>query len=101
MTTLENALARPEFESVDLRIDPDETHRYIEQAVKGLSTADADDVVKYRTTDGMLVAIVGARPAGSETANATLAYRTEPAVESATRKAAKIRDALEAHVVEE
>ena len=98
--TLENALARPEFESVDLGIDPDETHRYIEQAVKGLSTADAGEVVKYRTTDGMLVAIVGARSTDGDGPDATLVYRTAPAVETATRKATKVLDALQPHGVE-
>lgn len=97
--TLDNARERPEFESVDLDIDAEAAHEYIEDAMKGLSTSETDEGVKYRTIDGTLVAIVGPRHTGSGNVKAILAYRTEPALEAATRKAAKIRDALQSHAI--
>lgn len=96
---MEEALERPEFESVDLDIDTDETRRYIEEAMKGLAASETKDGVKYRTTDGMLVAVVGRRPTGSGNVKSKLAYRTAPASESATRKASKIHDALRSHAI--
>jgi hypothetical protein len=97
MTPLEEPLERPEFESLDLDIDTEEANRSIEEAIKGLSTSETDEGVKYRTTDGMLVAIVGPRETGGGDPKARLAYRTAPASEAATRKASKIRDALRPH----
>lgn len=99
MTPLEEALDRPEFESIDLDIDTEAAHRYIEEAIKGLSTSETEEGVKYRTTAGMLVAIVRSRHTGSGDVKAKLAYRTEPALESATRKASKIQDALQPHAI--
>lgn len=99
MTPLEETLERPEFELLDLDVDTDEADQYIEEAIKGLSASKAGEGVKYRTTGGMLVAIVGPRHTGSGDVKAKLAYRTAPASESATRKASKIRDALEPHAI--
>ena len=100
MTPPEEAVERPEFESIDLDVDADEAHRYIEDAIKGLSPSETDVGVKYRTRDGMLVAIVGPRPTGSGDVKATLAYRTAPASESATRKASKVLEALRPHAID-
>lgn len=100
MTPVEEALERPEFESLDLAVDAEEADRSIEDAIKGLSTAETDEGVKYRTRDGMLVAIVHPRTTGSDDVNATLACRTEPASVSATRKAVKIREALQPHAID-
>lgn len=95
MSPVDEALARPEFELVDLTVDVDEAHRTIEETVKGLSTAETEAGVKYRTRDGMLVAIVGSRPSDDGEGTARLAYRAAPASEPATRKASKILEALE------
>lgn len=100
MTSLGEEPVRPEFESVDLAIEVDEIHRHIEEAIKGLSTSETEEGVRYRTTDGMLVAIVGSRGTEPGDVKATLVYRTEPALESATRKASKILDALKPHTVD-
>lgn len=99
MTPLEETLSRPEFDTVDLDVDAEEVDRTIADTIKGLATAEADHGTKYRTSDGMLVAVVGPRPSGSGDTEATLAYRTEPASEPATRKATKIFEALEAHAI--
>jgi hypothetical protein len=100
MTPLDDTRERPEFESLALGIDAEEAHEHIEDAIKGLSTADTEEGVKYRTMDGMLVAIVGPQQTDSANGQTTVAYRTEPASESATRKAAKIRDALHSHAID-
>jgi hypothetical protein len=100
MTPPEHASERPEFESIDLDVDADEAHRYIEEAIKGLPTSESEEGVRYRTRGGMLVAIVAPRSTDSGDANATLAYRTEPASEPATRKASTILDALRPHAID-
>ena len=99
MAQSEEASNRPEFESVDLDVDAAETHRYIEETIKGLATSDTDEGVKYRTRGGMLVAIVEAPPEEGGEVQSKLAYRTKPASESATRKASKIVEALGTHTV--
>lgn len=101
MTPLDELLERPEFDSVDLDVDIETARRQIEDAIKGLSASETEGRVKYRTTDGMLVAIVGSPEADSGEVKAKLAYRTAPAFEPATRKAAKISEALHPHVVEQ
>lgn len=95
MTPLEQASERPEFRSIELGIDAGETDDHIEATIKGLATSETRDGVLYRTRDGMLVAIV--RPREGE---ATLAYRTGPPSESATRKASKLLEALRPYAVE-
>lgn len=94
MTTLQDALERPEFETVDLDITAEEVHRHIDEAITGLSTSEDSDGMKVRTTDGMLVAVIAHRYTGSGDVKSTLAYRTEPASEFATRKAKKLVEAL-------
>jgi hypothetical protein len=101
MTSLEDALERPAFESLDLDVDAEAARRYVEAAISGLATSETDEGVRYRTTDGRLVAIVAPRPTGSDEVKAKLAYRTEPASEAATRKGAKIREALQPYVIEQ
>lgn len=100
MAPLDDAMARPEFESVHLDIDADETHRHIADAIKGLAASETDEGVNYRTLDGMLVAVVGDRNT-DDGERATLAFRTAPASVAATRKATRILEALEGYVVEE
>ena len=96
MTPLEQALERPEFGSIELGIGAEETDDHIEETIKGLATSEAEEGVLYRTRDGMLVAIVSPSDDG-----ATLAYRTAPPSESATRKASKLLEALRPYAVEE
>ncbi|WP_254533781.1 hypothetical protein [Natrinema gelatinilyticum] len=100
MIQLEEALARPEFESIDLDIAVADAHDHITDAVHGLTTSDSEEGTKYRTTNGMLVAIVGTSSANRDGERATIAYRTAPPSEPATRKAAKIADALKSYAVD-
>lgn len=97
MTALEELLARPEFETVELAIDVDEAHRHVTETMRGLTTSETEAGKKYRTTDGMLLAVVGP---GVEEGSATLLYRTAPASDLATRKASKIFEALEPHALD-
>ncbi|WP_254526092.1 hypothetical protein [Natrinema caseinilyticum] len=100
MIQLEDALARPEFESLDLDIAVADVHDRITDAVRGLTTSDSEEGTKYRTTDGMLVAVVGTSSATEDGERATVAYRTAPPSEPATRKASKIATALESDAVD-
>jgi hypothetical protein len=98
MTPPANDLARPSFTSVDLAIGLETACDRIEETVAGLAASETDGVVNYRTTDGTLVAVVGPP---SERGDAALAYRTAPAALPATRRASRLRDALDAHVVDD
>ena len=95
----EETLERPEFESIDLDVPVDEARRAIGEAMAGLHDAETDEGIRYRTSDGMLVAVLAARHSGSGDMKATLAYRTEPASENATRKAGKVFEALQPHEI--
>jgi len=100
MTAVEDALSRPEFETADLDVGVAEADRTIEEAMKGLATSEADHGRNYRTTDGMLVAVLAPRPSGSGDVKATLAYRTAPAADAATRKARRLAEALADHTID-
>jgi len=99
MTALTEASSRPEFETVDLDVAVEDARRTIQDTVRGLSETETDEGLTYRTRDGMLVAILGPRPSGSGDVKASLAYRTEPATDGATRKARKLREALASHSI--
>ena len=94
MPSVQDALDRPEFETVDLDVTPEEAQRRVDAAIAGLATAEDADGMKVRTTDGMLVAVIGHRHSGSGDVKSRLAYRTEPASVPATRKAKKLAEAL-------
>jgi len=94
MSTLTDELERPEFETVNLDITAEEAHRHIDDTVAGLSPSEDSDQMKIRTTGGMLVAIIAARDSERGGVKSTLAYRTEPASDPATRKAKKLAEAL-------
>jgi hypothetical protein len=95
MSSSHGELARPEFESVELTVGAGAARSHVEDAVKGLAASEADGVVNYRTVEGSLVAVVG----GSDhREGATLAYRTAPEAMPATRKASRLREALDPYV---
>jgi hypothetical protein len=100
MARVEDVPTRPEFEVVDLDIDAEATDSRIAETVQGLATSETDDGTKYRTMDGTLIAVVAPRPSGSGETKAQFAYRTDPASSTATRKAAKLMDALEPHAID-
>jgi hypothetical protein len=98
MTISERELTRPEFESVDLAVELGEARDRIDDAMAGLAASEVETeaVVNYRTLDGTLVAVVGT-PGARE--GSTLAYRTAPASDPATRKASRLREAIDPHLV--
>lgn len=98
MSSSTQKLSRPGFETVELEIDVDETRDLVEAAVKGLDIADTGEGLTVRTLDGALVAVLGRRQSGSGDEVTALAYRTEPAVQLATRKAAMIHNSVESYV---
>jgi hypothetical protein len=100
MSSTNDQLDRPEFATVDLDIDVEEAQRHIGEAMKGLTAAESPEGTRYRTNDGMLVAVLGKRGSGSGQMKARLAYRTAPPSEPATRKAGKIHDALREHAID-
>lgn len=97
MSQLEDVKIRPEFESVDLTIDVKSADRHINEVIQGLHASKTREGNMYRTMDGTIVAIVGSSRGSGDDAPATLAYRTEPSVAQATRKAKKILTALESY----
>lgn len=91
----ESVGARPAFETEQLDVDVERATELVCDTLEGLTATDTDEGITFRTTDGMLVAVLaGGRAEG---AAAELHYRTEPASESATLKARRIRRALEPH----
>ena len=100
MSHLEELRTRPEFESIELDVGVEEAQRLVSEAMRGLTTAETEEGTRYRTTDGMLVAIVGPGVEADGEDTASLACRTVPASDHATRKAAKILDALEPYLVD-
>lgn len=99
MSQLEELQARPEFETVDLDIDVDEAHRHVTEAMRGLNASESEEGTKFRTSDGMLVAIVGSDSRERGDDKTRLVYRTAPPSEPATRKARKVLEALEPYTV--
>jgi hypothetical protein len=90
-TTVEAQAERPEFEAVELTLALPEATAQVHETVEGLYATDTDEGIRFRSFDGMLVAVL------DETDGTVLLYyRTEPATESATRKARKLRAALTA-----
>lgn len=88
-TVVESQSERPEFAAATLTLDLADATDRIHETVEGLYATETDEGVRFRSFDGMLVAVL------DETdGSVVLHYRTKPATESATRKARKLRDAL-------
>ncbi|WP_458209770.1 hypothetical protein [Haladaptatus sp. NG-SE-30] len=88
---------RPEFETVQLAIEPNEAHELVQQTLKGLRASDTESGILLRTSHGMLVAILDEHSTPSEEQQTELAYRVAPLSESATRKGKKVFEILESH----
>jgi hypothetical protein len=99
MTTLETLQERPEFETVALSIETDEVRDRVHGTLKGLNATETTDGIKFRTTGGMLIAVVGDRSGTDDEAESELAYRAAPAAQTATRKGRKVFEALEPYTV--
>lgn len=79
----------PEFALEALDLDLEGATDRLHEALEGLTTTPTDDGVTVRTTDGSLIAVLIERADGVD-----LRYRTEPAHETATLRARKLRRAL-------
>lgn len=95
----ESPADRPEFSTVELTIDPDAAAAVIDSTLAGLPSTATVEGRRFRTTDGMLVAVLthGEQPSGP--VESRLSYRTAPAAELATRKARRLRLALRPYEV--
>lgn len=82
---------RPEFTTEHLAIDAERATEFVCDELKGLTATDTDEGVKFRTTDGMLVAILAD---SREAETVEFHYRTAPASETATLKAKRVWRAL-------
>jgi hypothetical protein len=104
--TTDRAFTDPEFATLALTVDDDESLEAIHDAVKGLHATATSVGTKVRTTNGALVAVVHTADATSDEAadetdaESVLHYRTEPAAALATRKARTLRRRLERHEAE-
>lgn len=83
----------PEFERLLLSISVEETLETIHDTITGLHAASTESGATIRTTDGRLVAIV--QEGDSDTAETRFHYRVAPRSESMTRKAGKLKGALD------
>jgi hypothetical protein len=87
---------RPEFDTVQLTIEPNEAQELIEQSLKGLGSSVTEDGILLRSSDGMLVAILRDNSPSDEY-RTELAYRVAPPSELATRRGKKIFESLESY----
>lgn len=90
---------RDEFTTVELAIDLDGAEKAVRSAINGLATSSTEEGLKFRTTDGMLVAVLGDGESARESVRSSLVYRTAPASIPATLKANRIRRVLQPYQV--
>jgi len=82
----------PEFTTVGLRLDVETAEEMICETLTGVTATETDEGIKFRTTDGMLIAILTGTH--YEEPAVEIHYRTAPASETATLKASRLRRAL-------
>lgn len=87
-TPVPKVVERPAFTTEQLTVDVERATEVVCDTLKGLTATDTGEGITFRTTDGMLVAVLS----GGQTAE--LHYRTAPASESATLKARRAWRAL-------
>jgi hypothetical protein len=88
---------RPEFDTVQLTIEPKKAQELIEQSLKGLRSSITEDGILLRSSAGMLVAILRDNLPSDEQYRTELAYRVAPPSELATRRGKKVFETLESH----
>jgi hypothetical protein len=88
---------RPEFDTVQLTIEPEEAQEIVQQTLKGLRSSVTEDGILLRSQDGMLVAILRDTSPSDEQQRTELAYRVAPPSELATRKGKKVFTSLTSH----
>lgn len=83
----------PAFTTERLSLDVDSATDVILRTLKGVSATETDEGIKFRTSDGMLVAFLTGTH--YEDPVVELHYRTMPASDTATLKARRLWKALE------
>lgn len=87
----------PSFATERLSLDVAAVTDVIHRTLRGISTTETPDGVKFRTSDGMLIAYLSGTD--DEASPVELHYRTAPASDTATLKARRLRRALEQYAV--
>lgn len=82
----------PEFTRVRIALDPETALEHICAGLKGITATETDAGIKVRTTRGRLLAVLVPDAEGLE-----LHYRTAPAANTATLKARKLRQTVDAY----
>lgn len=83
----------PEFTSERLALDADRARELVGETLGNVTATDTDEGVRFRTTDGTLIAILTGTH--YEEPAVELHYRTAPASETATLKARRLWRAME------
>lgn len=83
----------PEFTTEQLALDAETAIEHVHEELKGVTATETDEGIKFRTTDGSLLAILTGTH--YEEPAVELHYRTAPPSDTATLKAARLWRALE------
>lgn len=86
--------ARPAFAAVDVTLPVEETMRLVQAFLKGLHATETREGMRFRTDDGMLVAVVRERALDRGVPGTRVEYRTGPPSLLATRKGEKVRETV-------
>lgn len=85
-------IAHSEFTTEPLNVDAETATEIVRETVHGVTATETAEGRKFRTPDGMLIAILTPGPGADPTVD--LHYRTAPSSAVATLKARKIWRAL-------
>lgn len=80
------------FATETLALDAERAREVVCDELKGVTATETAEGIKFRTTDGTLIAVLTGTHC--EEPAVELHYRTEPASETATLKARRLRGAL-------
>ncbi|MFB6136542.1 MAG: hypothetical protein ABEJ04_07255 [Halobacteriaceae archaeon] len=86
---------RPEFETKRLHIDAARAREVVGDTLSGVTATETAEGVKFRTTDGSLIAVL----TDAEDGGVEVHYRTAPASSAGTRKGRRLWRALEPYSV--
>jgi hypothetical protein len=90
--------ARPAFAVVDVTLPVEKTTALVQAFQKGLHTTETREGMRFRTDDGMLVAVVRGRALAGGIPGTRVEYRTGPPSLLATRKGEKVRETVSPYV---
>lgn len=90
---------RAEFTTIDLTIDLDQAEDIIRSTIEGLTACSTEEGRKFRSPDGMLVALIKEGDPTIDALASRVVYRTAPASDLSTLKATKIYRALRPYQV--